>query len=119
MTVQLSTIISHYFDASDARDVDAIAACFTDDAALTDDGRTYRGRDEIRQWRQEISAASESTLEVLSDAPAGTADLLTRHDVTTRLKGNFPGGTIDLVHRFGLRDELIARLSIAPEGSVP
>jgi hypothetical protein len=37
-----------------------------------------------------------------------------RHDVYTHLEGNFPGGTVDLTHRFGLRDGHITRLEIAP-----
>ena len=32
----------------------------------------------------------------------------------THLEGNFPGGTVDLTNRFGLRDGLIARLEIVP-----
>ena len=114
MTVQLPTIISRFFEASDARDVDAIVACFTDDAVVTDEGHTYRGRDEIRRWREDVNAAYEFTVEVLGDTPAGTTDDPTRHDVTARLVGNFPGGTVDLVHRFELRDGLIATLHIAP-----
>jgi hypothetical protein len=114
MKVQLPTIISSYFAASDARDVDAIVACFTDDAVVTDEGRTHRGRDEIRQWRQDVNAAYEFTVEVLGETPAGTTDDLIRHDVTAHLEGNFPGGTVDLVHRFELRDSLIAALHIAP-----
>jgi hypothetical protein len=110
MTVQLPTIISLFFDASDARDVDAIVACFTDDAVVTDEGRTYRGRDEIRRWRADVNAAYEFTVDVLGD----TTDDPTGHDVTARLVGNFPGGTVDLVHRFELRDGLIAALHIAP-----
>ena len=114
MTVQLPTIISRYFAASDARDVDAILACFTADAVVTDEGRTHRGGDEIRQWRQDVNAAYEFTVEILGDAPAGTTDDLSRHDVTAHLEGNFPGGTVDQVHRFELRDSLIAALHIAP-----
>jgi ketosteroid isomerase-like protein len=113
-TLQLPTIISRFFDASDARDVDAIVACFTDDAVVTDEGRTHRGRDQIRQWRQDVNAAYEFTVEVLAGTPAGTAGDLTRHDVTAHLEGNFPGGTVDLVHRFELREGLIASLHIAP-----
>lgn len=34
------------------------------------------------------------------------------HDGCTRLDGNFPGGTVDLTYRFGLRDGGIASLEI-------
>ena len=45
MTNSLPTIISEYMAASDRRDVDAVVACFTDDAVVVDeDQRVARSR---------------------------------------------------------------------------
>jgi len=38
------------------------------------------------------------------------------HDIDTHLEGNFPGGTVDLTNRFGLRDGYVASLEIVPVG---
>jgi hypothetical protein len=39
--------------------------------------------------------------------------------VFTKLTGDFPGGTADLANRFTLRDNLVARLEIAPPDAPP
>jgi len=36
--------------AYNAKDADAVAALYAEDATLVSDGGTFRGRDEIRQW---------------------------------------------------------------------
>src|SRR5262249_888654 len=38
------------------------AGCFTDDAAVTDEGRTWHGHAEIRRWRENVATAYEYTL---------------------------------------------------------
>ena len=114
MTISLPTIISDYMAASDSGNVDAIVACFTDDAVVVDENQEWRGRPRIREWRERVANAYEYTVEVRSTVPRGQLDGLARHDVYTHLEGNFPGGTVDLTNRFDLRDDLIARLEIAP-----
>ena len=76
-----------------------------------------RGRAEIREWRERVATAYEYTVEVRGAVPLGQVDGVERHDVYTHLEGNFPGGTVDLTNRFGLRDGSIARLEIVPTAS--
>ena len=114
MTTLLSPVISRYFTAAADGDDAALVDCFTDDAAVTDEGRTWHGRARIRRWRETVATAYEYTLEVLGAGPGGQADGLEWQDVQTHLEGNFPGGTVDVTHRFGLRDGRIARLEIGP-----
>jgi hypothetical protein len=114
MTNPLPTIISDYMAASDSRSVDAMVACFTDDAVVVDEDHEWRGRARIREWRERVATAYEYTVEARGAVPRGQLDGLERHDVYTHLEGNFPGGTVDLTNRFGLRDGHIARLEIVP-----
>ena len=114
MTNSLPTIISDYMTASDGGNVDAIVACFTDDAVVVDEDQEWRGRPRIREWRERVASAYEYTIELRDAVRRGQADGVERHDVYTHLEGNFPGGTVDLVNRFGLRDNHIARLEIVP-----
>ena len=114
MTNSLPTIISDYIAASDSGNVDAIIACFTDDAVVLDENQQWRGRLMIREWRERVATAYEYTVEIRGAVPRGNVDGLERHDVHTHLEGNFPGGTVDLTNRFGLRDGHIARLEIVP-----
>jgi hypothetical protein len=110
MTFSLPTIISEYLAMFDRNDLDAVVACFTDDAVVLDQGDKVVGHADIRQWLEKVATAYERTVEVRGATTLGTIDGLERHDVYTHLEGNFPGGTVDLTDRFGLRDGRIASL---------
>jgi ketosteroid isomerase-like protein len=114
MTMSLPIVISDYLEASERGDLDALVACFTDDAVVHDEDQEWRGQAEIRQWREKVANAYEYTVEVRGAAKQGSVDGVQRHDVHTHLEGNFPGGTVDLTFRFGLRDDRIATLQIVP-----
>jgi ketosteroid isomerase-like protein len=114
MTMSVPTIISEYLAAADRGDVDAIIACFASDATVYDEDQEWRGHAGIRQWRTNVAGAYEYTVEVQRTVALGEVDGVERHDVRTHLEGNFPGGTVDLTHRFGLHDGRITRLEIVP-----
>lgn len=61
-----------------------------------------------------MATAYEYTVEVRGATELGLVDGVERLNVHTHLEGNFPGGTVDLTNRFGLRDERIASLQIVP-----
>jgi ketosteroid isomerase-like protein len=117
MTISLPTVISDYFAASHRRDLDALMACFTDDAVVLDEDKEWRGHGGIRQWWEEVATVYEYTVDVRGADALGPADGVQRHDVRTHLEGNFPGGTVDLTNRFALRDDRIASLQIVPSQS--
>ena len=114
MTISLPTVISDYLAASDRGDLDALVACFSDDAVVLDEDQEWLGRAGIRQWREKVANAYEYTVEVRGVAQQGSVDGVQRYDVHTHLEGNFPGGTVDLTFRFGLRDDRITTLQIVP-----
>ena len=114
MTISLPTVISDYLAVSDGGDLNALVACFTDDAVVLDEDQEWRGQAGIRQWREKVANAYQYTVEVRGVAKQGSVDGVPRHDVHTHLEGNFPGGTVDLTFRFGLRDDRIATLQIVP-----
>jgi uncharacterized protein (TIGR02246 family) len=102
-------VVETYLLAAADGDLDALVGCFTEDAVVTDDGKTFRGRAEIRQWREDVAAAFEYTTTVVdSTADAGG------HLVVTEVAGNFPGSPVQLKFRFELAGDLISRLVIAP-----
>jgi hypothetical protein len=105
----LPEAITRYLTSHTTRDLDAAMRWYAADAVVTDEGKTYRGHDEIRSWLS--SSASEYTY---------TSELIgSRHNddgtyvATHHLEGNFPGGTVDLDFTFTLTDDLIVRLDIA------
>jgi hypothetical protein len=114
MTGPVATIVSEYLAAADRRDVDAIVACFANDATVLDEDQEWHGHAGIRAWRTAVAGAYEYTVEMLRTVALGEIDGVERHDVYTHLEGNFPGGTVDLTNRFWLRDKRITRLEIVP-----
>ncbi|MDG3086399.1 nuclear transport factor 2 family protein [Vibrio hannami] len=46
----LPTAIDCYQSSTQARDIDAYMACFTDDAVMVDVSRTFEGQSAIRRW---------------------------------------------------------------------
>jgi ketosteroid isomerase-like protein len=114
MTSSLPTIIAEYLAAAVRGDVDAIVACFANDATVLDEDREWHGRTGIRHWRTQVATAYEYTVEVRRTVGRGEIDGVERHDVYTHLEGNFPGGTVDLINRFCFRDGRITRLEIVP-----
>jgi ketosteroid isomerase-like protein len=110
----LPSVVSNYLAASDRDDIDAIVACFTEDAVVLDEDRHWRGAAAIRHWRENVATAFEYTVAIIRSEAVGTVDRAQRHDVYTHLEGNFPGGQVDLTNRFTLRGDLIAGLDIVP-----
>jgi len=105
----LPDTIKTFMTALDARDSDRALATFTADAAVTDEGRDYTGRDEIGAW---LAAAVSEYTYTTEFTGATTTD--GGVDVGQHLEGNFPGGVADLYYRFTLDGALISRLVIEP-----
>ena len=110
----LPPVVSNYLAASDRDDIDAIVACFIEDAVVLDENRHWRGADAIRQWRENVATAYEYTVAIIGSQALGELDGGQRREVYTHLEGNFPGGQVDLTNRFTLRGDLIGGLEIVP-----
>jgi hypothetical protein len=108
MTIQLPEPITAYF-AAHKLDGDAVARCFTSDAVVKDEGRTYTGVAAIKQWKAKTAAKYTYTCEPLSAEQKGGTTV-----VSCRLEGNFPGGRADLRFFFRLERGKIANLEIIP-----
>ena len=110
----LPPVVSNHLALSDRDDIDAVVACFTNDAVVLDEDRHWRGAAEIRQWRENVAAAFEYTVAIIGSEALGEVDGAQRYAVYTHLEGNFPGGQVDLTNRFTLRGDLITALEIVP-----
>ena len=110
MSMPETAVITRYFEADARRDIDAIVALFTDDAAVVDEGQTFQGTAAIRGWQEGAASKYQYTTEVIGTKRTGEESTL----VTGRLTGNFPGGTADLRWDFTVAGDQIKRLVIAP-----
>ncbi|WP_262853061.1 nuclear transport factor 2 family protein [Mumia quercus] len=107
---QLPATIRRYLAAHAAGDADTALRAFTATATVVDEGRTYRGTQEIDDFLRHAGSAYTYTTELV-----GAARVDDVHWVATqRLVGNFPGGIAELAYRFTMSDDLIDALVIAP-----
>ncbi|MDT5246284.1 MAG: hypothetical protein QOD36_3660 [Mycobacterium sp.] len=107
---QLPKAINTYLTAHQARDIDTAVRYYTHDATVVDEGNTYRGLGQIRDWLQRSASEYTYTME-LTDAQQIDDD---HYVATHHLAGNFPGVVVDLRFQFTLRDGRIAQLTIEP-----
>jgi ketosteroid isomerase-like protein len=107
---QLPESISRYLVAHQARDLDVAIGYYTEDAVVVDEGNTYRGPQQIRDWL--ATAATEYTYTV---ELTGARRIDEDHYVAIHhLEGDFPGGVVDLQFTFALHDGQISALTIEP-----
>ncbi|MXP43007.1 nuclear transport factor 2 family protein [Allopontixanthobacter sediminis] len=109
MPIVLPGVIADYFAADETRDAQAFAECFTQDAVVIDERKTYTGRDAIRQW-----IGNASTQYTYNSEPFAVSEEGGRTIVTSHLSGNFPGSPVDVRYLFTIEGGKIARLEIVP-----
>jgi limonene-1,2-epoxide hydrolase len=101
----LPAAVRAYLTARAAKDDDAAVRAFAPDAAVTDEGKTFSGTEEIAAWRRRATSEWTYTTEVQGVRQEWV--------VAIRLEGNFPGGVAELEQRFTVNDGKITRLVIA------
>lgn len=100
--------IRSYLDAHVARDTDTALQSFDPDAIVVDDGRSYRGTDEVRAFLQKAGAEFNDTTQLV-----GAQCVDDEHWVVfNRIEGDFPGGAADLAYRFTMDGDDITELVI-------
>lgn len=107
MAVKLPKSIEDYFTADRGGSAEAVLACFTEDAVVKDEGKTYVGLEAIRGWKTGTVSKYSYTVEPFSIATDAGRTLVTSH-----LVGDFPGSPVDLRYFFVLEDARIAELEI-------
>lgn len=108
MTVQLPGPIKAYFDATNAGNADAVAAVFTSDGEVRDEGGTHRGRVAIAVWAGDTIGRYRMQADPLTAAGAGG-----RHRVTARVSGTFPGSPLVFTYQFDLASDAVQALEIS------
>lgn len=98
--------IVDFFQAFNTHNANAVAALFTGDALVVDEGEAYRGAAAVKKWIDRVNAAYRPTAEVVDLARVGSD-----YVVTARVSGTFTGSPIPLRYRFTLREDKIAALT--------
>lgn len=100
----LPPAIQAFVDRTNAGDAEGVAACFTENAELTDWGRRFRGREGVAAWDGTDNTGVQSRMQVLDWHPSDRGYL-----VTIRVSGNgFNGvGKLDFAVTEGKLRELV------------
>jgi ketosteroid isomerase-like protein len=107
MKVQTPAVITSYFEASNANDIDTLVECFSTDASVTDENQTHNGTAEIKAWAQDVRKKFQFKTEPLRASERADGAV-----VTAKLSGNFPGSPVDLDFTFNLENNKIKSLDI-------
>jgi hypothetical protein len=107
MTLTVPEPVAAYLAAEQVKDAEQLSLCFAADGLVHDEGRTYRGREAILEWKRAADAKYRYTMQPLSARTNGDEVI-----VRARLTGDFPGSPIEVDHFFKLSKGKIASLEI-------
>lgn len=100
-------VVSAYFDADQANDVDALNQIFSDSAIVEDENSLYRGIVEIRTWWLAMKEKYQYFLKLIE--VFNTDHFST---VLTQVSGNFPNSPVKLKFQFTLENGKVVKLRI-------
>jgi hypothetical protein len=109
MSAKLPKTVAAYVEAYNARNREASAACFLENALVHDEGKNYQGRKAIGDW---IGETIEKYQPILTSGKFEGSDRKTV--VAMTVSGSFPGSPVTLSFRFTIEDSGIIDLSIVP-----
>ena len=107
MSLQLPVPIERYVQIANSGTLEAAPECFASDAAVHDEGQTYKGVAAIRNWMAATKKKYGHTVTPLELAERGGQSVL-----KARLTGSFPGSPITVNFNFVLAGGKIRSLAI-------
>ena len=109
MSTKLPKNVAAYVEAYNARNPEAAAACFSEDALVHDEGKDHRGRKAIGDW---IGETIQKYQPLLSPGKVEGSDR--NPEVAVTVSGSFPGSPVTLRFQFTMENDRIAELNIVP-----
>jgi ketosteroid isomerase-like protein len=107
MAIKLPHIIQNYVDSSNRHDVQSILSCFSDNAAVRDEGETLHGKKAIEGW---IVATIERYK--FQFKPLAIKDDSAEIVVAVEVSGTFDGSPVTLDYHFVVAGDKIVSLAI-------
>jgi hypothetical protein len=107
--MQLPHPVQTYFDADQRGDGAALMTAFAPDALVQDEGRSYRGHDQIDAWWRDAKQQYEHQAAPFEMKTEGG-----RISIRATVTGNFPSSPATLTYHFVLFGDRIAELEILP-----
>lgn len=105
--MNLPDVVTELVKAQDNFDSFAYANCFSESAVVFDEGQTYNGRSEIKQWIANANEKFKIVMKPIEYTLAGTTGIL-----SAEVSGLFDGSPVVLYYHFELKDGLIQSLKV-------
>ena len=105
--MNLPKVIADLIAAQGKYDSNAFAENFSDDAIVYDEGKTYRGKKEIKQWNEMTNSKYRTKYEPLEISIKG--DTIT---MLAKISGTFPGSPAIIKYQFETKEGKITSLHI-------
>lgn len=103
--MNLPKVITDLVKAQDNFDSTAYANCFSETAVVFDEGKTYNGKREIKNWIEKANKDYQVTMKPLEYSE-------TEQTLRAEISGTFPGSPLVLTYHYELKNELIQSLKI-------
>ncbi|WP_223605519.1 nuclear transport factor 2 family protein [Chryseobacterium sp. OSA05B] len=103
--MNLPNIISELVKAQNEFNSSSYANCFTENAEVSDEGKTHNGKAEIENWIDKANKEYKATMKPLNYNE-------NENILSAEASGNFPGSPIVLKYHFQFSDGYIQSLTI-------
>jgi len=105
--MELPENIAGFIKAQNEADSTAFASYFTEHATVFDEGSSYLGKEEIKQWIKE--ATEKYNMQVI---PVDFTQAGTKGTLTVETSGTFPGSPAVMHYHINMENALISSLKI-------
>lgn len=103
--MNIPKIINDLIEAQNSADSLAYANCFSTTAVVLDEGKTYNGKAEIRDWIEKANQKYQTVMKPLKYSE-------TAHTLKAEISGTFPGSPLVITYSYTIENDLIQSLKI-------
>jgi hypothetical protein len=103
--MNLPRVVSDLVEAQNNFDSGAYANCFSETAVVYDEGKTHKGKTEIKDWIDKANKEYQAVMKPIEYSE-------TEHTLKTEVSGTFSGSPIIMTYHYGFEDGLIQSLKI-------
>ncbi len=107
MRAELTELIEKYTNASNKNNKAEFVSCFAEDAEVTDENKTIKGRDAIGKWFESAKEMYSHKMRLIEVNETANGCLM-----TAEVSGNFEGSPVDLNYNITVQAGLITGLRI-------
>lgn len=101
----LPNVIADLVKAQNNFDSAAYADCFAETAVVFDEGKTHKGKKEIKKWIERANESYKAVMKPVAYSP-------NKQVLKAEISGSFPGSPLVLSYLFEIEEQVIHSLKI-------